>query len=601
MHFLKAAAMLAPLLSVAEAARRTFRFSLSEGNYAPDGYSRKYTLINGASPGPVIEVNQGDDVEVIVTNTVAENATIHFHGIEMFRTPWNDGVPGVSQRPIKRGETYTYKWKATQYGSYWYHSHYRGQIEDGLYGAIVIHPKSSIRKPFSKISASEVAALTAAEANVKPLIIADVTHLHSHDKMDATVLSEIEISCYDSIVFNGKGNVNCLNHADVEAALTETQEMFLSLVPGSEMTDKACIPAAVINTALGGAGNPDLMPAGIFEGCTATTGRRETISAKSNKWIALDIIGANNFVLAVFSIDEHDMWVYAVDGEYINPKKVQAFELFNGDRISVFVKPKVAGAFKIRVHGATPPQMMTGHAILSVDGVRPRDTETFVSARVPNFDSSPHITLVGGPINSNVKFLHYNEITQFNAEGIPARADAFFLFNMAAESSWLWAMNTTRLDPHSIDTAVLPALFAPDLDETDNPVFASTLNNTWVDLVFVASTVPMPPHPIHKHGNKMWHIGSGVGDFTWNSVNEAIAARPELFNLVNPPKLDAVMTPGAETGRTWSAVRYHVTDPGTWAIHCHIHNHVEGGMLAVIQDGVDAWPTIPQEYWNRLW
>lgn len=81
MHFLKAALLVAPLLSGAEAALKTFRFSLSEGNISPDGYSRKYTLINGASPGPLIEVNQGDDVQVIVTNTVAENATVHFHGM----------------------------------------------------------------------------------------------------------------------------------------------------------------------------------------------------------------------------------------------------------------------------------------------------------------------------------------------------------------------------------------------------------------------------------------------------------------------------------------------------------------------------------------
>lgn len=157
----------------------------------------------------------------------------------MFRTPWSDGVPGVSQRPIKQGETFTYRWSATQYGAYWYHSHYRGQIEDGLYGAIIIHPKSSIPKPFSKIAAGEVAALTAAEAKVKPIIIADVTHLHSHEKYDIIKTSEIEISCYDSIVINGKGNVQCLDPEEVAASLTETQEFFLSLVEGAEMTDKS--------------------------------------------------------------------------------------------------------------------------------------------------------------------------------------------------------------------------------------------------------------------------------------------------------------------------------------------------------------------------
>lgn len=82
MHLFKTALAAAAVVSQAQAALKTFRFSLSEGNVAPDGFSRKYTLINGATPGPVIEVNQGDDVEVIVTNTVAENATVHFHGIQ---------------------------------------------------------------------------------------------------------------------------------------------------------------------------------------------------------------------------------------------------------------------------------------------------------------------------------------------------------------------------------------------------------------------------------------------------------------------------------------------------------------------------------------
>jgi FtsP/CotA-like multicopper oxidase with cupredoxin domain len=49
-----------------------------------------------------------------------------------------DGVPGVSQRPIPPGGTYVYKWRATQYGTYWYHGHLAGQLEDGLFGPIHI-------------------------------------------------------------------------------------------------------------------------------------------------------------------------------------------------------------------------------------------------------------------------------------------------------------------------------------------------------------------------------------------------------------------------------------------------------------------------------
>ncbi|MAD81501.1 MAG: hypothetical protein CL912_00925 [Deltaproteobacteria bacterium] len=49
-----------------------------------------------------------------------------------------DGVPGLTQTGIPPGETFVYKWTATQYGTYWYHGHYRGQLEDGLYGPIEI-------------------------------------------------------------------------------------------------------------------------------------------------------------------------------------------------------------------------------------------------------------------------------------------------------------------------------------------------------------------------------------------------------------------------------------------------------------------------------
>jgi FtsP/CotA-like multicopper oxidase with cupredoxin domain len=106
----------------------------------------------------------------------------------------------------------------------------------------------------------------------------------------------------------------------------------------------------------------------------------------------------------------------------------------------------------------------------------------------------------------------------------------------------------------------------------------------------------MPPHPIHKHGVKMYQIGAGVGPFEWESVNEAIEERPELFNLVDPPMRDAFASPPTEMDVAWIAVRYHVTDPGPWLLHCHINNHLDGGMMLVIQDGVDAWPTVPEQY-----
>jgi hypothetical protein len=77
-----------------------------------------------------------------------------------------------------------------------------------------------------------------AEENVVPLAIADFTHITSADKWDMTLKAGFEDSCYDSILFNGKGSVQCLPADEVSANLSPDQKTYLGLVPGSSMTDK---------------------------------------------------------------------------------------------------------------------------------------------------------------------------------------------------------------------------------------------------------------------------------------------------------------------------------------------------------------------------
>ena len=77
-------------------------------------------------------------MRLAVTNTLAEESSIHWHGILL---PFQmDGVPGVSFPGIKPGETYNYEFEVKQSGTYWYHSHSGMQEAMGMYGAIVIDP-----------------------------------------------------------------------------------------------------------------------------------------------------------------------------------------------------------------------------------------------------------------------------------------------------------------------------------------------------------------------------------------------------------------------------------------------------------------------------
>ena len=93
----------------------------------------------------------GDDVEVTVKNKLQTNGTtIHWHGIRQLNTTAMDGVNAITQCPTAPGETFTYKFKALQYGTSWYHSHYSLQYGDGVLGPITIHGPSSADYDYAK-------------------------------------------------------------------------------------------------------------------------------------------------------------------------------------------------------------------------------------------------------------------------------------------------------------------------------------------------------------------------------------------------------------------------------------------------------------------
>ncbi len=119
------------------------RYDLTIG-YEPfvvDGREDTATAINGTVPGPLVHLREGDEVILNVTSELwdTEHASIHWHGILVpFRM---DGVPGINFNGIQPGETYEYKYRVKQAGTYWYHSHSRFQEQTGTYGPLLIEPK----------------------------------------------------------------------------------------------------------------------------------------------------------------------------------------------------------------------------------------------------------------------------------------------------------------------------------------------------------------------------------------------------------------------------------------------------------------------------
>ena len=95
---------------------------------------------NGGVPGPEIRLTEGDTLRARVRNRLPAETTIHWHGIML--PPDMDGVPDVTQPPVKGGEDFTYEFVVPTAGSYMYHSHVGLQLDRGLYGPLIVEPKS---------------------------------------------------------------------------------------------------------------------------------------------------------------------------------------------------------------------------------------------------------------------------------------------------------------------------------------------------------------------------------------------------------------------------------------------------------------------------
>lgn len=102
------------------------------------GRTTKAWGFNGRVPGPTIEARAGDVLEVRLTNRLPEPTVIHWHGL---RVPAAMDGTDMVQRPVAPGDTFTYRFRLPDAGTFWYHSHLNEtvQIERGLYGALVVH------------------------------------------------------------------------------------------------------------------------------------------------------------------------------------------------------------------------------------------------------------------------------------------------------------------------------------------------------------------------------------------------------------------------------------------------------------------------------
>ena len=134
------------LSSSAIAETRRFSLTIEDTNLTLVDKQTFHTFsFNGQTPGPLMHVVEGDDLEISVENQTTLPHTIHWHGLFQRGTWMNDGVPDTTQPAIAPGETFTYRFKAEPSGTMWYHCHVNVNEHvamRGMWGPLIIDPKN---------------------------------------------------------------------------------------------------------------------------------------------------------------------------------------------------------------------------------------------------------------------------------------------------------------------------------------------------------------------------------------------------------------------------------------------------------------------------
>ena len=233
-------------------------------------------LVNGSSPGPVLEVDEFDVVQVNVTSLLGNGSltAVHWYGLTQFSTPYSDGVAGVTQCGLAGGRTITYTFCAFPAGDYLYRGLNGLQTVNGLYGPLVIRPALNLSANASLPAGVQLVNGTA----VYPVAL------------------------------------------DVMAA---------DLYSGSDV--------ALINSSLLGAANSLPVPVGVLVNGQLSNSSHLYINTSLNQPVTLRLSNVGAYGGFAFSIDGFALNLSQIDGSSVAPLPLSSVRLSVGQRATVTV------------------------------------------------------------------------------------------------------------------------------------------------------------------------------------------------------------------------------------------------------------------------
>ncbi|KAL4229074.1 hypothetical protein ACF0H5_012113 [Mactra antiquata] len=536
-------------------------------------HDKVIAVFNRTMPGPTLVVYKNQEVTIHVKNLMlSDGVSVHFHGMEMRGTPWMDGASFVTQCPIMPGQSFTYRFRPSRSGTYFYHSHLGMQRNMGLVAPFIVKEPSSD----SMGQMREYIIVIQDYHNSKTGDNFEMDIRLGHFLSDGTMLPFRQNVKLTSTLINGRGRAYNSNGT----VTTHTPFPVFKVTSGNKFKFRVIVASFILQYKL--------------------------------------------------SIDYHEFKVVAMDGNDIEPVTTDYVILHSGERADLILEAnQTSGNYWIRVETLRQSRGPPAFAILRYED----GNEVEPTSEPRNCSEINPCVAVNCPFLSTatltcINMEDLNNMNHSDTVPVPESADTFkeFFLNFGVaynEQGHLVAhVNGTNLKLPTVSALTQPQEVSGFCDDHNNcgpekvcscnaPLNVNFGDTVQINILNVGN-LARSSHSIHIHGYSFHIVKVGYGEPridnsdidchtddqgsslcnnnpAWRNTSWADGNIPDL-KISKAVRKDTVTVPG----KGYVIVRFKADNPGLWFIHCHLEIHSTiRGMGILLNDSFSHVPPPP--------
>ena len=492
---------------------------------------KRAIAVNGMIPMPTLTFTEGDTAEIWVHNNLDEETSLHWHGL--FLPNRYDGVPNLTQMPIKPHTTHLYKFPIVQHGTHWYHSHSRFQEQIGMYGAFIMLKRKEWDIPTLPIVLSEW-------TNLNP----EEVHRLLKSATDWFAIKKGATQSYGEALLRGHFGTKLANEWKRMNAMDVSDVYYDNfLINGKNQNEKPQFKAGdKVRLRIANAGASD------YFWLTYSGGKITVVASDGNdvEPVEVDrlIIAVSETYDVVVTIPDNKSYEFLVtpedrtgsaslwlgSGEKIPAAKLQKLKYFEGMKMMNDMMDMNGNIIEME-EMKMQNQEMDMNTVMYPEITGPENPEdTLETMKEMNMEGMEHHHAHQG--SENIITLNYTMLRSPRKTTLPEGPLRELRFDLTGNMNrYVWTMDNNTIS------------------ESDK-----ILIKTGENLRIILFNNSMMRHPMHLHGHD-FRVLNGQGEY---------APMKNIIDIM-PMERDTIEFAASEPG-------------GDWFFHCHILYHMMSGM-----------------------